>query len=108
MGKTLMHVKGNDGQIELMTDRVIIHRRGILNAFKYGFNTHHEIPLVSISSVHFRDATVLRMGEIGFDHAGRSQTNQRQNNVVFGKKRHREFLMLKEKIFELMQQQARK
>jgi hypothetical protein len=108
MGKTLMEVKGTDGQVELMTDRVIIHRRGFLNMFKYGLNTRREIPISSISSVNFRDATLFKMGEIDFDFAGRSQQNRKQNTVVFQKRHHAEFLALKEKIFEMMIQQQRK
>lgn len=107
MAKQLMYVTGNDGQIELLDDRVIIHRKGILNIARHGINARREIAFGSISSVNFRDATMFRMGEIDFDYAGRSQTDKRQNTVMFSKKHHDDFFRLKEKLFELMNKQRK-
>lgn len=98
-----MMIDGADGQVELLGDRIVIHRRGIFNFFKYGPNARREIPLSSISSVNFRPANLFRMGEIDFDYAGRSHMDKKQNTVTFAKKHEAEFTALKEKIFELMQ-----
>lgn len=103
MARMLMEVQGSDGQIELLEDRVIIHRRGLLNAFKHGLNARREMPLSSITSVNFRTASFFKLGEIDFDYAGRSQLNRRQNTVIFTRKHQAEFVALKERIFELMQ-----
>lgn len=103
MAKTIMRVAGANGIVELMDDRVVIHRKGLLNAFKYGFNSRREIPLSSITSLNFRDANFFKMGEIDFDFAGRSQIDRQQNNVTFTSKNQAQFLALKDKIFELMQ-----
>ena len=54
MAKVLMRVNGLDGQVELMGDRVVIHRAGLWNAFKFGFNARREIPLSAITEVAFR------------------------------------------------------
>ncbi len=107
MSKRFMYAQGADGQIELLSDRVIIHRKGVFNLMKYGPNARREIPLTSVASVNFRDATLFKMGEIDFDYAGRSQLDRKQNTVAFTRKHQEEFYELKEKIFELMQQ-ARK
>lgn len=101
-GKLVMMVNGGDGQIELLTDRVIIHRKGILNAFKHGFNARREIPIGSISSVHFRNANFFKMGEIDFDYAGGGEFGQ--NKVIFARKHEQEFLRLKEKLFDMINQ----
>lgn len=102
MTKTIMYASGADGQVELMTDRVIIHRRGIWNIMRSGTGARREIPLSAISSLNFRDAMVFRFGEISFVYAGRSQVDNRDDTVSFPRKRQKEFLALKEKIFELM------
>lgn len=108
MGKVLMYVEGIDGQVELMSDRVIVHRKGLLNSLKHGGNARHEIPLASISGVDFQDATMLKQGMIDFDHAGkRSSGVKGRNSVKFGKKQHDQFYRLKEKIFELISKQPR-
>jgi len=105
MAKVLMYVEGIDGQVELMTDRVIVHRKGLLNSMKHGVNSRLEIPLASISGVDFQDATLLRQGMIDFDHAGKRSSGQKgKNSVKFGKKHHEQFYALKEKIFELISQ----
>lgn len=102
MAQQIMYAAGQDGQVELLADRVIIHRKGLLNLAKYGPNARREIPLSSISSVNFRDATMFKMGEIDFDYPGRSQTDKQQNTVRFSRKHQEEFTRLKERIFELM------
>jgi len=105
--KSIMKVVGSDGQIELMSDRVVITRAGIWNIFKYGLNTKKEIPLSAITTVNFRDANALRFGEIDFSYAGRSQFDAKQNMVIFNRKQQQEFLKLKEAIFELMEEHSR-
>ena len=54
MSKVLLRVEGMDGQIELLADRVVIHRAGLWNAVKYGLNAKREIPLGAISEVVFQ------------------------------------------------------
>ena len=103
MAKTIMKITGANGIVELMDDRIIIHRRGVLNAFRYGFHARREIPFSSITSVNFRDANFFKMGEIDFDFAGRSQIDRQQNNVMFSSKSQPEFIKLKDMIFEMMQ-----
>lgn len=109
MPKVLMYVEGIDGQVELMNDRVIVHRKGLLNSMKHGFNARHEIPLASISGVDFQDATLFKQGMIDFDHAGkRSGGEKGRNSVKFNKKHQNDFYHLKEKIFELIEAYSRK
>lgn len=108
MPQIIMSIKGGDGQIDLMNDRVVIHRKGIWNMFKHGINVKKEIPLGAITTINFRDASALRFGEIDFSYGGRSQSDKKKENaVIFNKKQQEEFVALKEKMFELMQQQQR-
>lgn len=104
MAKLIMQAQGANGTVELMSDRVIILRNGIWNIFKYGLNAKREIPLASISSVNFRNASLLKMGEISFEYAGRSHDDENGNTVMFAKKKQAEFLAVKEKIFEVIGQ----
>lgn len=98
-----------DGQVELMTDRVVIKREGLWNMFKYGMNAKREIPLGAISEVAFKGATAFRFGEIEFVRSGRSTDEKKKNNtnaVRFNKKSDAQFEKLKEKVFEMVNQQA--
>lgn len=107
MSKIIMSIIGNDGQIELMEDRVVIQRKGLWNIFKHGLNANKEIPLAAITNINFRNAGVLQFGEIDFSYGGRSQSGGKENAVMFNKKQQPDFLALKEKMFELMQNQQR-
>lgn len=106
MAKRIMLVEGLDGQVELLTDRVVIHRQGLLNAIKYGLNSQREIPLAAISEVVFHPASALRFGTIEFVRSGRSTEERKANNsmVKFGRKSASGFKILKEKVFELIEQ----
>lgn len=107
MAKLIMRVEGTDGQLELMTDRIVIHRQGVFNMLKYGLAAKKEIPLSAISNIGFRDANIFKPGEISFEYAGRSQKDEKGTKVAFMKKKQNEFYQFKEKMFELMNQQRR-
>ncbi len=109
MAKLVMSVKGFDGQIDLLVDRVMIQRPGLWNTFKYGFNSKREIPLAAISEIAFRDANPMRMGEIEFVRGGRSSEEKKLKKatdtaVRFRKRDQKQFEKIKEKTFELMAQ----
>lgn len=109
MAKVLIKAMGMDGQVYLLTDRVVIKREGLMNMFKYGMNATREIPLGAISEVAFRAATGFRFGEIEFVRSGRStdEKKQKSNSAVrFNKKNSATFEALKEKVFEIMNQQT--
>ena len=110
MAKLIMKVEGMDGVVELLADRVVILRPGLWNAIWYGFNSKREIPLGAISEVAFRKAGALRFGEVEFVRSGRStdETKKRNQNAVrFNRKQNDSFEVLKEKVFELVEQYAR-
>ena len=104
MAKLIMSVQGSDGMVELVSDRIVIHRSGLMNMVKYGWHSKREIPLSSISSINFRDASAMKFGEISFEYAGRRSDGgkSQDNTVLFSKKRQPEFRALKEKIFEIL------
>ena len=104
----LMYVEGLDGQVELTTDRVMIHRKGFFNIFKHGLGAHHEIPLSSISGIDFHDATMFTQGYIDFDHPGkRGGKDADKDKVKFGKKHREQFELLKEEIFRIIEEHSR-
>jgi hypothetical protein len=110
MAKTIMKATGVDGVVELMTDRVVIHRPGIFNLFKYGPNAKREIPLGAISEVGFKAPSMLVFGEIDFVRSGRSmeeKTKRASSAVKFGKKSQQEFETIKEKVFQMMEHHAK-
>ena len=106
MAKLIMRIKGFDGVIDLMNDRVVINRIGLLNAIKFAGQTRREIPLAAISEIAFKPATIITMGEIEFVRGGRStEEKMRVDTIVRFRKRHNDdFETFKEKVFEFMQQ----
>jgi hypothetical protein len=108
MGKSVMKAKGLNGEVELMDDRVVITRPGVINMFFYGLHSMREIPLMAISEVSFRPAK-FGTGRIEFVRSGRSMQEKKQVDTVvkFAPKQSMQFEKLKEKTFELMNQLAR-
>ena len=106
MAKTLLYIEGLNGQVELLPDRVVIHRKGLWNAFTYGFNTKREIPLGAITEVALKPAKLLIFGEIEFISGTRFGGKKNNPSAVnFRRDKNDAFETLKEKVFELLQQQ---
>ncbi len=113
MAKILMKAQGLNGELILMTDRVVINRPGIFNFLRYGPNAKREIPLSAISEVIFTPPTIFTMGEIELVRSGRSSddkksSNSSANSMRFARRKVKEFEMIKEKIFEIMDQIGRR
>ncbi|MGE0754946.1 MAG: hypothetical protein AB7L92_07265 [Alphaproteobacteria bacterium] len=109
MAKRIMQVQGFDGVVTLLSDRVVIERPGAWNFFKYGFNSKREIPLSAVSEVVLKPPLLLGMGSIEFVRMGRSENERLKTNyslVKFKKLNYHNFEMLKEKIFEIMDEYA--
>lgn len=110
MAKPLMRLVGLDGKVELLPDRIVIHREGLWNAMKFGLNARREIPIVAVSEVVFKPANAFRWGEIEFVRSGRSVDDSKSNKktnynaVRFKKDKNQQFEALKEKVFELLTQ----
>ena len=103
MAEVILKVEGTDGQLELMADRVIIKRAGLWSKFAHGFGGDKEIPISSITTVEFKNATVLGQGEINFAYSGmRLGDKPDQNKVKFNKKEKEKFIAFKEKVFEMI------
>ena len=110
MSKRIMLVTGVDGQVELLNDRVIIHRSGLWNLVKYGMNSTREIPLGAISEIAFKESSALWLGYIEFIRSGRAADELKKKNyskVTFKKMQNAQFVRLKEKMFELLDQHSR-
>lgn len=113
MAKELMRAQGMSGALILMNDRVVIHRPGFINFVRYGKSAKREIPLSAISEVIFTAPTWVTVGEIEFVRAGRSNDDRTShtnsaNSLRFARRKVKEFEAIKEKIFELMNNQGRR
>jgi len=112
MVKRIAYVEGLDGQIEVLPDRVVIHRKGFINSLFYGMNSRREIPIGQISEVVFRDASRMKFGIIEFVRSGRSAQEYKGRGaaacvVKFNRKTARNFAAVKEKIFQLIDEHQR-
>ncbi len=61
---------GNNGQIQLFDDRLVITRKGLIGFLTQGFGGEKTIPYSSISAVQFRDPGVIVLGYIQFKIMG--------------------------------------
>ena len=68
--EVLAFVKGVNGQIELLADRIRIRRKGVLSILTQGLKGEKEILLTQISSVQFKRATWMTNGFIQFAFLG--------------------------------------
>lgn len=114
MAKQVMKAVGLDGEVVLLTDRVVINRPGWWNAILFKFDTHREIPFSSISEIKYNACIMILPGRIDFLMTGGTvvigKKKGRGNSptaVKFNKKQEKEFAALKEKTFELMSQHHR-
>ena len=113
MANVVMKAVGVDGEVTLMTDRVVIDRPGWWNKILFVFDTHREIPFSSISEIKFKPPIMIMVGVIDFVMSGGPVVigNKKKNSptaVKFNKKQQAEFEKLKEKTFELMNQNSRR
>ncbi len=113
MAKRVMKAVGMDGEVELLTDRVVINRPGWWNAILFRFDTHREIPFSSIIEIKYKSPIMIMVGKIDFVMAGgtvviaKKKSTMSPTAVKFNKKQEKEFEKLKEKTFELMAQHTR-
>ncbi len=103
--KPLAQVSGTDGSIEVLNDRIIVRRKGIMNMLNSAGGSQREIPLSAISEVAFKPATLMQGGQIEFVRAGGKPGDC---VVKFQKKQQDEFSRLKEYIFQLMNHHAKR
>lgn len=112
MAKLIMKAQGMNGALLLMSDRLIIQRPGIFNFIRYGKNATREIPLAAISEVIFTAPTWVTVGEIEIVRAGNSRDDRAEklnaNVLKFARRRAKDFSLIKEKLFEMMNQNGRK
>ena len=100
-----LFAKGQDGQLELSGDMLIIHRKGVLAKVTKGLTTgERRIPIASITAVQFKPAG-LTSGYIRFSMLGAVDKRpgimagtQDENQVQFMKKHQGEFEAIRDHI----------
>ena len=83
-----MKVIGNNGQIEVHADRLVITRKGFIALLTQGFGGKKTIPFASISAVQYREPGLLVLGYIQFKIMGASEGSNPatdENTVNFTK-----------------------
>lgn len=102
-----MEVKGVNGAIELTKNKIVIKRKGFLALMTQGFKGDKEIYISQISSVQLKKPNLLLNGYIQFTFSGGkeakggiTQATSDENTVMFNKSQEKEFINLKNKIEE--------
>ncbi|MFN3657397.1 MAG: zinc ribbon domain-containing protein [Pseudolabrys sp.] len=95
-----MKFTGNNGQVEVLEDRLIITRKGLIGFLTQGFKGEKTIPFSSISAVQFREPGAIVLGYIQFSIMGAPESSNPatdENTVNFTNGRqHQDFVKLKE------------
>ena len=95
-----MKFVGNNGQIEVHNDRLVITRRGLIGFLTQGFGGEKTIPFASISAIQYREPGMAILGYIQFKIMGAPEGSNPatdENTVNFTKgQQERDFKRLKE------------
>ena len=104
-----MVVKGVNGQIQLSGRRITISRKGMMGFMSQGLKGDKEILISQISAIQFKKAGLFTNGYIQFTLIGGRESNsglfgsvKDENSVVFKRKQHLDFDMLRSRIMSIM------
>jgi hypothetical protein len=105
-----MKFVGNNGQIEVLADRLVITRKSLIGFLTQGFKGEKTIPFSSVSAIQFREPGMLVLGYIQFNVLGTPEssnpaTDENTVNYTNGKQ-HTDFLRLKKHMEEVLFDQA--
>lgn len=105
-----MEVKGHNGTIQVLENKVIIKRTGILSFISQGLKGDKEIYIDKISSIQIKKANWLTNGYIQFGFLGGQESKggvldatSDENTVMFTSGQQENFLKLKSFLEEKMQ-----
>lgn len=109
MEQILMEVKGHNGQLELLENKIRITRKGVLAFMTQGLKGSKDILIKQISSIQFKKAGMLTNGYIQFAFIGGQeakgalfQATQDENSIMFTSKQQASFEKIKEAIEKKM------
>ncbi len=110
-GKIIKKAKGFGGQLELVDDKVIIRRKGLIALFLFGSRKKKELAIERIFSIQFKEAGITS-GFIRLLSSGETKDSLRyirprygdlirdENAVLFNIFQQRDFAEIKERIEE--------
>jgi hypothetical protein len=85
-----MHFDGHNGQIEVLDDRIVVSRKGVLGFLTQGLKGDKMIPFASITAVQFKTASAFFNGYIQFtvrggneSRGGIASAGTDENSVMF-------------------------
>lgn len=102
MSEVVLEAVGLNGQISLLTDRVVIKRKGVMGFLSQGLKGDKETPIRNITSVQMKEAGMLTNGYIHESRGGLMDATTDENSVVFNKKQMDQFVAFKQKLDSLM------
>jgi hypothetical protein len=101
----LFRAEGQNGQVELLADKLVIKRKGIRSLLNHGLNGDKTIFLASLRAVQLKEANWIAPGYIQFSISGGSESVggyaeavHDENTVTFAKTRQPAFLELRQRI----------
>jgi len=100
--QVLITANGHNGQLELLTNKIRIKRKGALGFMSHGYAGEREIQIDQISSINYKPAGMLANGYIQFTFLGGTQAaagithaTRDENAIIFLKKQQPEFEQIK-------------
>lgn len=110
MNAVIMSVQGiAGGSIDLLSDRIVIKRKGLNALILQGVKGDKEILITQISAIQFKRPSAWTSGYIQFSFLGGQESKagifaatQDENTVMFRRDSEQDFVALKDKITEMM------
>ena len=100
-----MRAEGSNGSVELLNDRIVIRRKGLLNVLTQGFQGEKSIPYTSITAVQFRPAGSIMAGVIQFTmkggrefYGGMLEATQDENAIMFTRQQEKTFQRVRDHV----------
>ena len=99
-------INGYNGQVSFDGTNVTISRKGALAKMSFGFSGEKRIPVTSIISVQYKEASSMLNGFIQFATAAResagglTDASQDENSVLFTKSQNADFAELRKAVEE--------
>lgn len=100
-----MRAEGSNGSVELLDDRIVIRRKGVMNILTQGIQGDKNIPFSTITAVQFRAAGALMAGMIQFTllggrefRGGMLEATKDENAVLFERRQQPAFEQVRDAV----------
>lgn len=107
--EVINEVKGVNGQISIVENRLEIKRKGFTSFLSHGFDGTKSIFISKITAIQFKEAGAMTNGFIQFAFSGSSESKdglfdatKDENTVMFNKQQQSDFEKIRDYLFSII------